>query len=133
MNDPIADLLTRIRNAGLRKHKEVKVPYSKIKAAIAELFYKEGFVQSVEKTEKTEKTEKSLLTIGLKYDKKNCAIIRKIQRISRPGLRNYKTAADILPFMCGQGVLVVSTSQGLLSDAECRKRNIGGEIICSVY
>lgn len=126
MNDPIADLLTRIRNACLRKHQTTNVPYSKVKENIAHLFYKEGFICSIEKT-------KDNLKIVLKYDEKKNSIIRKIDRISKPGLRIYKNAKNIKPYKEGQGIFVVSTSYGLLSDAGCRKKNIGGEIICSIY
>ena len=126
MNDPIADLLTRIRNACLRKHKEVKIPYSKIKEGIVTLFQQEGFVENVEKMEKD-------LKVVLKYDKNNNPVIRKIKRVSKPGLRQYKKVEDLNPLLNGQGMFVLSTSQGLLSDIECRKKNIGGEIICLVY
>lgn len=126
MNDPIADLLTRIRNACLRKHKEVRIPYSKIKEEIVKLFQEEGFVCNVEKIEGN-------LKLGLKYDDNNNPVIRKIKRVSKPGLRQYKKVEDLQPLMNGQGVFVLSTSRGLLSDNQCRKRKIGGEVICLIY
>ena len=126
MSDPIADLLTRIRNACLRKHKEVLIPYSKTKENIINVFFKEGFIKKIEKIENT-------LKVFLKYDDENNSVIRKIQRVSKPGLRHYRKVDKITPLMNGQGVFVVSTSQGLLSDTECRKRKIGGEIICLIY
>jgi small subunit ribosomal protein S8 len=127
MNDPIADLLTRIRNACLRKHKEVNIPYSTIKEGIVKLFQEEGFIGAVEKT------QDNSLKVVLKYDEHKNPVIRKIQRVSKPGLRQYRRVEDITPLMSGQGVFVLSTSQGLLSDRECKKRNIGGEVICLIY
>ena len=127
LNDPIADLLTRIRNACLRKHKTVIAPYSKIKEEIAKLLSVEGFIISVKKIDPRS------LEIELKYDEQHRPVIRSIQRVSKPGLRIHKGFTKIMSKMSGQGIYIVSTSQGLLSDSQCRQKKIGGEIICSVY
>lgn len=130
MSDPIADMLTRIRNALLREHKSVNIPSSKIKENITKVLKKEGFINdySVKPARIGEEIE-----ISLKYDSKRESIIRKIERISKPGLRIFKGADELKPLLGGQGIFIVSTSHGVLSDAECRAKHVGGEVICSVY
>ena len=130
MSDPIADMLTRIRNAILREHKSVCIPSSKIKENITKVLKSEGFIidYSVKPARIGEEIE-----ISLKYDSKRESIIRKIDRISKPGLRIFKGADEMKPLLGGQGVFIVSTSYGVMSDAQCRSKHIGGEILCSVY
>ncbi|MDX2471561.1 MAG: 30S ribosomal protein S8 [SAR324 cluster bacterium] len=130
MSDPIADMLTRIRNSILRDHQSVKIPSSKIKENIAQVLKTEGFVEdyTVEELELGK-----LLTINLKYDREGDNAIRKINRVSKPGLRIHKGFKEIDPVLNGQGISIVSTSQGVLSDATCRKNKVGGEILCEVW
>ena len=130
MSDPIADMLTRIRNSILREHKSVTLPSSLIKQSIAEVLKKEGFIENFHVHD--EKVGSSLEII-LKYDSKGDSIIRKINKISKPGLRVFKGCDDLKPILNGQGIYILTTSKGVLSDVECRTRNIGGEILCEVY
>lgn len=129
MSDPIADMLTRVRNAILREHKEVTIPSSKIKENIAKVLVAEGFIVDYE----VKSAEIGFdLVIMLKYDSKGESIIRSIQRVSKPGLRIFKGFKEIKPLLNGQGIYVVSTSKGVMSDTQCRQQMIGGELICAV-
>ncbi|MDH5560325.1 MAG: 30S ribosomal protein S8 [Deltaproteobacteria bacterium] len=130
MSDPIAAMLTRVRNSILREHKTVSLPYSKIKESIAEVLKKEGFIESFHVH--PEKVGKSL-EIVLRYDSEGEPIIRKIKRVSRPGLRVFKGYDEIKPVLNGQGIFIITTSKGVLSDIDCRTQKIGGEILCEVY
>jgi len=129
MSDPIADLLTRIRNANLRYKMNLSVPTSKMKYSILSVLEKEGFIKSFQ-----EKEGKpfNTLEITLKYHS-SVPVIRKLLRISKPGLRHYVKAAELKPVMNGQGIAIVSTSKGVLSDRECRRQNIGGELLCKIW
>ena len=129
MSDPIADMLTRVRNALLREHKEVIIPSSKIKENVAKVLVAEGFIVDYEVQSAKIGIE---LVIKLKYDSKGESIIRSIQRVSKPGLRIFKGFKEIKPLLNGQGIYVVSTSKGVMSDAQCRQQMIGGEVICAV-
>lgn len=130
MSDPIADMLTRIRNAILRQHKSVVVPSSKIKESISKVLKDEGFVvdYAVEEAELGNN-----LLITLKYDTTGEPVIRKINRVSKPGLRVTKGFKEIKPVLNGQGIYIVSTSSGVVSDNTCRKNKVGGEILCEVW
>lgn len=130
MSDPIADMLTRIRNAILREHASVIIPFSNIKENIAKVLLSEGFIQGYSKQEARVGNE---LVVELRYDNKSEPIIRNIKRESKPGLRVHKGYSELKPLLNGQGIYIVSTSQGLLTDADCRAKKVGGEIICSVY
>ena len=130
MSDPVADMLTRIRNALLREHSSVTVPSSKMKENIVQVLKAEGFINSYEVRPAPPGKE---IEIFLKYDAKKESIIRKIQRVSKPGLRIFKGAKELKPLLGGQGIFVVSTSQGVMSDRQCRSKHIGGEVVCSVY
>lgn len=132
LSDPIADMLTRIRNGQLTRLENVAVPYSKMKEAIAEVLKKHGYIEEF-KVYKPKGKSYKYLSISLKYDLEGNPIIRNIDRVSKPGLRNYKKASDIRPVLGGLGIYIVSTSRGVLSSKEARKRNLGGEIICKVY
>ena len=130
MSDPIAAMLTRIRNSLLREHKSLSLPSSLIKERIAEVLKKEGFIENFHvHPEKVGRT----LEIVLKYDSNGDAVIRKINRISRPGLRVFEKYDGFKPVLNGQGIYIVTTSKGVMSDEECRKQKLGGEILCEVY
>jgi len=129
-SDPIADLLTRIRN-GARAHlMTVDVPHSKIKVEIVKILEAEGYIKGHEIT-----TESKFPTIKvhLRYDAKRKPLIQHIARVSKPGLRVYKAADDLRPIRSGLATRIVSTSTGLMTDREARNRKIGGEVICEVY
>ena len=127
MQDPIADLLTRIRNGQASGKVLVSMPSSKQKLAIANLLLKEGYVASVNVTGDTKK----VLEIGLKYYEGK-PVVEMIQRVSRPGLRIYKKCRDLPRIMNGLGIAVISTSKGLMTDRAARKDGLGGEVICYV-
>ena len=127
MQDPIADLLTRIRNGQASGKVSVTMPSSKLKVALANLLLKEGYVSSV-----AEKGEvKKVLEIGLKYYE-GAPVIEMIKRVSRPGLRIYKRSSELPRIMNGLGIAVISTSKGLMTDRAARKDGLGGEVICYV-
>jgi len=128
MNDPIADMLTRIRNAQAARKVSVAMPSSKIKAAIAEVLVKEGYVESAQTTEED---AKKTLTINLRYYR-NEPVIDRLDRVSRPGLRVYKSADDLPKVQGGLGVAIVSTSNGVMTDREARAGGHGGEVLCYV-
>lgn len=128
--DPIADMLTRIRNANQALHEETMMPSSKVKEEIARILAAEGFVDSY-KVEDARVGK--ALTVRLRYGNDRARVIQGIRRVSTPGHRVYKGAADISRVRGGIGVSIVSTSQGLLTDREARKRNVGGEVLCEVW
>ena len=128
--DPIADMLTRIRNASVVSHPSVEMPSSKLKVALAKLLKEEGYISDY--SEKVDGHFKTL-SIELKYDESNKPVISKLQRVSRPGLRNYCKAKNLPQVLGGMGVAVVSTSKGLLTDRTARKENLGGEVLCYIY
>lgn len=128
--DPIADMLTRIRNATAVAAADVKVPASKFKKAIAELLVREGYLKSVKQVEVD---GKPVLTIGLKYGPRRKSLINHIARVSRPGRRAYFKSKEVPVVRGGLGVAIVSTSQGLMPDREARRTNMGGEVICEVW
>jgi len=128
MMDPIADMLTRIRNAAMAKKKEVLVPYSKIKFEIAKILEKEKFLASVDVGEENPK----MLIIGLKYIDSKSAI-SSIKRISTVGRRMYIKNDEIKPILSGFGTMVVSTSRGIMTGRDAKRAKIGGEVICEVY
>ena len=128
MTDPIADMLTRIRNAQLSRKREVVIPSSKLKKALAEILSKEGYVGDV----KTEEGRPVQLVIGLKYEGKQPAIA-SIKRESKPGHRKYRKADELPVILNGYGIAIVSTSKGLMTTKQAKKEGIGGEILCSIY
>ncbi|MEW6267100.1 MAG: 30S ribosomal protein S8 [Thermodesulfobacteriota bacterium] len=130
MTDPIADLLTRIRNAMIARHDRVDVPCSKMKTALVRILKDEGYIKNY-KIIKDNK--QGLLRVFLKYTDENKPVIQGLKRISRPSARVYVGAREIPLVMSGMGVGVVSTSQGMLTDREARRRAVGGEMICSVW
>ncbi|MDD4210961.1 MAG: 30S ribosomal protein S8 [Clostridia bacterium] len=128
--DPIADLLTRVRNAVSAKHQTVEMPASNIKKAIADVLVSEGYV---EKVEILEDGAKKNLKITLKYGPDNEKVIQGIKRISKPGLRIFSNADELPQVLNGLGVAIVSTNKGVMSDKEARKHNVGGEVIAFVW
>lgn len=128
MSDPIADMLTRIRNAQLSEMQSVAIPASKVKVAIAKVLKDEGYIDDFAVRENS---GKPLLDIGLKYYAGK-PVIEKIERVSRPGLRVYKPSKDIPTVMNGLGVAIVSTSQGVMTDRRARGLGVGGEVLCIV-
>ena len=128
--DPIADMLTRIRNASAAKHKTVDVPASKMKKAIADILYNEGYIKSVEEIANE---NQGILRIALKYDENGAKVIAGIKRISKPGLRVYASAEKLPKVLNGLGIALISTSKGLKTDKEARKENLGGEVLAYIW
>lgn len=130
MTDPIADLLTRVRNALARKKRNVSMPASRMKVGLAQVLKDEGFLLGY-RVEPGKPS--STLVIDLKYGPDGEKVIRSIQRVSKPGCRVYAGATELAPVLRGQGVYVLSTPRGILSDRSARKENVGGEVLCKVY
>lgn len=128
MTDPIADMLTRIRNASLVHKKDVTLPFSKLKMAIAVVLVREGYIAAAEET----KGKPSFLALTLKYTDKQPAI-QSLKRVSTPGHRRYVKKADIERILNGFGTAILSTPQGILTDKEAKAANVGGELLCEVY
>jgi small subunit ribosomal protein S8 len=131
MTDPVADLLSRIRNAYIAKHDRVDAPGSKLKVEICKLLKEQGFIERFQMLE--DDPVKKKLRIFLRYTEQGDPVIRRMQRISKPGRRVYREAEKIRPVLNGLGVGIVSTSQGLLTDAQARERRVGGEILCEIW
>ena len=123
--DPIADMLTRIRNANSSKHKTVDVPASKMKLSIADILFKEGYIKSYEELSND---VQGTIRVTLKYDEKGNRVIDGIKRISKPGLRVYASKEDLPQVLNGLGIAIVSTSKGIMTDREARKEGLGGEV-----
>ena len=132
LTDPIADMLTRVRNANTAMHDEVRMPSSKHKIALADILKKEGYIVGYE-TAPSPKGVGDVLTIQMKYSPDRDRTIAGLRRISTPGLRVYRKANAVPRVLGGLGVAVLSTSHGLMSDREARKRNVGGEVLCYVW
>jgi len=132
VTDPIADFLTRIRNAQKAGHRTVVIPSSKMKRGMTEILYDQGYILKY-KFEENEGVQGSI-HIALKYDRaSNVPVIRKLQRVSKPGLRKYSSAGDLPRVINGLGIAIISTSQGLMTDKQARNKNVGGEVVCYVY
>ena len=132
LTDPIADMLTRVRNANTAMHDEVRMPSSKHKVALADILQKEGYIVGYN-TAPSPKGVGDVLTIQMKYSPDRDRTIAGLRRISTPGLRVYRKANAVPRVLGGLGVAVLSTSHGLMSDREARKRNVGGEVLCYVW
>ena len=134
MTDPIADLLTRIRNANQAKHETCKVPVSNLKLQVLEVIKKEGYIKDFAVVEEQidDKTVKNIL-VTLKYTNKKERVIKGIKRISKPGLRAYAKASEMPKVFNGLGIAIVSTSNGVMTDREARKQNVGGEVMAFVW
>lgn len=132
MTDPIADMLTRIRNANIAMHDEVSMPASKQKIALAEVLKSEGYITDFT-TESAELAPGETLKIDMKYSEDRQRVISGIKRVSKPGLRVYSKTSDIPKVLGGLGVVILSTSKGLLTDRVARREKVGGEVICYVW
>ncbi|MBS1847531.1 MAG: 30S ribosomal protein S8 [Actinobacteria bacterium] len=132
MTDPIADMLTRIRNANVAKHDDVRMPSSKQKEALASLLKSEGYIDGFSVTQEDGKPFKTL-SIAMKYSPDRERTISGLRRVSKPGLRVYSPAKQIPRVLGGLGVAIVSTNHGLMTDREARKRNVGGEVLCFIW
>ena len=130
MSDPIADMLTRIRNASMVAHETVDIPASKLKVELAKLMKEEGFISDYAVKEDG---KFKVITVTLKYDANHKPVITKLERISKPGLRHYSKAKNLQKVLGGLGVAVVSTPKGLLTDRKARKENVGGEVLAFVW
>ena len=130
MTDPIADMLTRIRNANMVRHEKLEVPASNLKKEIAEILKREGFVRDVEYIEDN---KQGIIRIFLKYGSNNERVITGLKRISKPGLRVYAKATEVPRVFNGLGIALVSTSQGVLTDKEARAKQLGGEVLAYVW
>ncbi|AYC30599.1 30S ribosomal protein S8 [Paenisporosarcina cavernae] len=130
MSDPIADMLTRIRNANMVRHEKLEVPASNMKKEIAEILKREGFVRDVEYVEDS---KQGIIRIFLKYGQNNERVITGLKRISKPGLRVYAKTNEVPRVLNGLGIALVSTSQGLLTDKEARAKQVGGEVVAYVW
>ena len=130
MTDPIADFLTRIRNANMVKHESVEVPASKMKRDIAEILKNEGFIRDVEYIDDD---KQGIIRVFLKYGKNNERVISGLRRISKPGLRSYVKADAVPKVLNGWGIAILSTSEGVMTDKDARAKKIGGEVIAYVW
>jgi small subunit ribosomal protein S8 len=130
MTDPIAHMLTKIRNAITVKKREVEIPSSKMKAVIAEILKQEGYIQGYEVVPDN---KQGILKIRLKYDDRATCVIAHLQRVSRPSCRVYVAKDEIPSVMSGMGIAILSTPQGMLTDRAARKAGVGGEVICYVW
>ena len=130
MTDPIADMLTRIRNANSAGHKTVEVPASKIKKSIAEILKEEGYISSFEVKEDG---KQGVIDIEMKYGPENEKVINGIKKISKPGLKVYAKANEVPRVLGGLGIAIISTSNGVISDKKARELGVGGEVICYVW
>lgn len=134
VSDPIADYLTRIRNAQLAGHRIVDIPASKLKKAITEILYEQGYILKYKFEEKAGKGGQDVIKVALKYDPiTRKPVIRELGRISKPGLRKYAKADELPRIINGLGLAIVSTSQGVMSDKKARELNVGGELLCYIY
>lgn len=131
VTDPIADFLTRIRNAQMAKHRIVEIPASNLKKRITEILYDKGYIL---KYKFEDDNKQGLIKIALKYDAQSKEpVIRSLDRISRPGLRQYAKPADIKRVKNGLGIAIISTSKGVMTDKEARANNVGGEVLCHIW
>jgi len=131
VTDPIADFLTRIRNAQMARHRIVEIPASNVKKRLTEILYEKGYIL---KYKFEDDNKQGLIKIALKYDPQTKEpAIKSLERVSRPGLRQYAKPADVRRVQNGLGIAIVSTSKGVMTDKEARTQNVGGEIMCNIY
>jgi small subunit ribosomal protein S8 len=132
MTDPIADMLTRIRNAVCIERPIVEMPHSKVKRGVAEVLKREGYIWDW-REENASDVPGTQLCIDLKYGPNGERVIRHIKRVSKPGRRVYSRATDLRPILNGLGISIISTSRGVISDREARQKNLGGEVLCELW
>jgi small subunit ribosomal protein S8 len=130
LSDPIADMLTRIRNANVVRHEVVELPASKIKREIAEILKREGFIRDAEYIEDS---KQGMIRIFLKYGPNNERVITGLKRISKPGLRVYTKSSEVPKVLGGLGIAIISTSKGVMTDKDARQSKAGGEVLCYVW
>jgi small subunit ribosomal protein S8 len=130
MTDPVADMLTRIRNANAIRKSDVSMPSSKVKLGIAEVLKREGFIEDFEIVEKPVQND---IRLRLRYGSEGEYVIQRIERFSKPGCRRYAGGKEVPHVLNGLGIAVISTNKGVLSDRECRQQNVGGEVLCTVW
>lgn len=130
MSDPVADMLTRIRNANIVRHETVEMPASKMKKAIAEILKQEGFIRDAEYIEDS---KQGIIRIFLKYGPNNERVITGLKKISKPGLRVYAKSQEIPKVLGGLGIAILSTSKGIMTDKEARTAKSGGEVVCYIW
>ena len=130
ITDPIADMLTRIRNASSSKHESVTVPSSKVKLAIAKILSDEGYINGYEAIDDD---KQGVIKINLKYGANKTAVITGLKRVSKPGLRVYANKEDLPKVLRGLGIAIISTSKGIMTDKEARKQNVGGEVLAFIW
>ena len=128
--DPIADMLTRIRNANTSKHKTVDIPASKMKTGIAEILFKEGYIKAYEEIKDE---NQGIIRVTLKYDEKGNRVIDGLRRISKPGLRVYASKEELPQVLNGLGIALISTSKGIKTDREARAEGLGGEVLAYIW
>ncbi|MDX1667364.1 MAG: 30S ribosomal protein S8 [Saprospiraceae bacterium] len=134
LTDPVADYLTRIRNAQMAGHRVVDIPASNIRKSMTEILYDQGFIHKYKFVEGVGKGNQGIIKIALKYQPSTkIPVIRKMIRVSRPGLRKFVKATELPRVINGLGIAIISTSRGLMTDKEARKENVGGEVLCYVY
>lgn len=129
-SDPIADMLTRIRNGVRVQAEQVVMPTSNLKAAVAKVLADEGYIRGFDETGKG---KEGRLRVELKYGERGEVVIQSLRRVSKPGRRVYRGAGKLPRVLNGLGIAIISTPQGVLSDRECRRRRVGGEVLCTVY
>lgn len=131
VTDPIADFLTRVRNAQMARHRIVEIPASNVKKRITEILYDKGYIL---KYKFEDDSKQGIIKIALKYDMQTKEpAIKSLERVSRPGLRQYAKPTEIRRVLNGLGVAIVSTSKGVMTDKEARAQNVGGEVMCNIY
>ena len=128
--DPISDYLTRVRNAVRANHRVVEIPASNLKKAITKILFDQGYILSYKFDDSS---VQGSIKIALKYDENKQSVIRKIERVSKPGLRLYSGSSDLPRVLNGLGIAIVSTSKGVMTVKQARRENVGGEVLCSVY
>jgi len=128
--DPIADYLTRVRNAVRANHRVVEIPASNLKKAITKILFDQGYILSYKFDDSS---VQGSIKIALKYDENKQSVIRKIERVSKPGLRKYVSSSEMPRILNSLGVAIISTSKGVMTGKQARRENVGGEVICSVY
>lgn len=130
ITDPIADMLTRIRNANTSKHKTVDIPASNMKKAIAEILFEEGYIKAFEVIENE---NQGIIRITIKYDEKGSRVIAGLKRISKPGLRVYASNEELPRVLNGLGIALISTSKGIMTDKKAREASLGGEVLAYIW
>jgi len=130
ITDPVGDLITRIRNAQMRRYETMSVPASKLRAWVLDVLQDEGYIRGYTRVE--EDGKKPVLEVELKYYE-GAPVIQSIRRVSKPGRRVYSSVSDLMPVRNGLGISIVSTPKGVMSDAAARDANVGGEVLCQVY